>query len=115
MSKKVVLNENSKMRLEMEVEGSRGLVRPVGVVDEDVNFGLILSVMGHLGVALTHLKFDLSMIQRMNSCGVREWLLLLEKIPSGIECGFENVNELIVEQANMIPGILGRKGMRVIS
>jgi hypothetical protein len=115
MSKKVVLSENSKMRLEMEVEGTNGVVRPVGIVDEDVNFGVILSVMSQLGMPLKALKFDLGQVSRMNSCGVREWLILIEKLPEGVECGFENVNELLVEQANMIPGILGRRGMKVIS
>lgn len=115
MAETMILAQNTKTRLELDVLGKMATFRPVGIVDEDINFSVILSTISQLGVASHEFRFDLGQIDRINSCGVREWLLLMEKLPAGMRYSFLNVNELMVEQANMISGILGRAGTPVLS
>ena len=115
MSTTSVLAENGKIRLEMEISGGIVTIRPVGVIDEDTNFSVILSFITELGASMQLLQFDLGHVSRMNSCGVREWLLLMERLGSQTAYRFVNVSELIVEQANMIPNMFGRKGTQVLS
>lgn len=110
MAKTSVLDENGKIRIEMETEGNSVLIRPVGVIDEDVNFSVVLDTLSKLQPLVKVLQLDMSAVARMNSCGVREWILMMERIPAAIALEFVNVNELFVEQANMIPGMFGRKG-----
>ncbi|MGZ3688323.1 MAG: hypothetical protein ACXWPM_09375 [Bdellovibrionota bacterium] len=83
-----------------------------GVVDEDTDFGVIAKVLGP-GPATLH--FDLGGITRINSCGVREWLLLLEKLGADRKLVIETVSLILIEQANMIPNLLGKKGTPVLS
>lgn len=115
MPKSILLAESNKVRIEMEVDGERALVRLVGVVDEDVDFGVILSTMQLLGRPITSLTFDLGGVERMNSAGVREWLMFHERHPKSIECIFANVSQFMIEQATVIPNILGHKQLAVVS
>jgi eukaryotic-like serine/threonine-protein kinase len=113
--KSIVIGQTDKARIEMEVVGERATVRPVGIVDEDIGFAVIFDTLRLLGVPLKSLVFDLGSIERMNSSGVREWLLLHEKMPKSIVCTFVNVSLAMIEQAGVIPGILGQKELAVLS
>jgi hypothetical protein len=103
----VVLTESPKFRIEFEVTDDHGVARPVGVIDEDVNFGVLLDAMEVLGVPLKSLVIDLGHVERLNSSGIREWLLLLEKLQPPLHVTLSNVNQLMIEQASIIPGVLG--------
>lgn len=111
MANTSVLDENGKIRIEMETEGSSVLIRPIGIIDEDVNFSIVLDTISKMQPLVKLLQLDMSQVSRMNSCGVREWILMMERMPAVIPVAFVNANELFVEQANMIPGMFGRKGM----
>jgi len=110
-----VLFDNKKMRLELQIADGFAKLCFSGVIDEDVNFSLILDKVAELGATLKMLQFDLGRIERMNSCGVREWLLLMERMPVSTPREFVNVAQVFVEQANMIPSMFGKKGTRVLS
>lgn len=104
-----ILDENGKVRIEFETENELAVVRPVGVIDEDSNLSVIIQAIAQ-SQGIRGVQFDLGHVSRMNSCGVREWILLVERLSASFRCSFVNVNELIVEQANMIPGIFGKRG-----
>ncbi|MCM2279196.1 MAG: hypothetical protein NDJ89_14055 [Oligoflexia bacterium] len=105
-----ILDENAKLRLEMERDESDAcVIRPVGVVDEDLNATVILTALSSAVPPVKALKLDLGHVSRMNSCGVREWLLLMERLCRFPNCSIVNANELFVEQANIIPGVFGKK------
>lgn len=114
MSSAHALYETSKLRLEMETDGVSVIVRPVGTIDEDVNFSVVLDSLSRLGSALKLIQFDMSMITQMNSCGVREWLLFMERLPQNVRVVFLNANEIFIEQANMISNVLGKKGTQLV-
>src|SRR5436853_73230 len=108
MKKSIPLVSTEKMKLELDVSGPSAAIRPIGVIDEDINFGVVLQAISGLGVPIQNLTFDLGNITRINTCGVRAWLLLVERLPKKIDCIFINVNELMIVQANMIPAFLGK-------
>src|SRR4051794_39383264 len=110
MGTPTVLDETGKVRLELEADGDAALIRPVGVIDEDVNFSVIIQTLSQMQPPVKRLQFDMGHVSRMNSCGVREWILLMERISAATPIAFLNVNELFIEQANMIPGMFGKKG-----
>lgn len=109
MANTSILDENGKLRIELSTENEAVVIRPVGVIDEDSNLSVIIQAVSQLP-GIRGVIFDLGQISRMNSCGVREWILLVERLGANLPCAFYNVNELMIEQANMIPGIFGKKG-----
>ncbi len=115
MATTVVLQENPKIRLELETKGVEGVFRPIGIIDEDTNFSIALDRIQTLTPPPQALHIDLSRVRRINSCGVREWILFMERLMPLTRCAFVQVNELMIEQANMVPSILGKKGTPVLS
>lgn len=111
--------ENAWFKMYCKPEDGTALMRPVGFINEDVNFGAIIQEVVELlrlapdADGKNCVNFDLSGVDRINSCGVREWLLFLQKLQTSMRIRFGHVNELFVEQANMIPDILGAKGTGV--
>lgn len=98
-------------KLKIEVEFARGgaVVRPQGTFDEDINFQSVQELIARQRPALQFLEFDLGHITHMSSCGVREWLIFMERIPQALPTRFVNVCERFVEQANMIPNMFGKR------
>jgi hypothetical protein len=115
MGKPTVLDDKPNLRLEIDAEGPVLKVRPVGVINEDSNFTSLLEYLRALGAGAKRVQFDMGSITRMNSCGVREWILLMERIPTNVNAEFVNIGELFVEQVNMIPAVLGKKRAPVLT
>jgi hypothetical protein len=116
MTEPLVVTTASSARVEISVEDDGTcVVRPVGVINEDINFSPVLKHLTELNASNLRVKFDLGSIERMNSCGVREWLMFVERLPSTCEKSFVNVNEVWVDLANIVPGLLGKGASRVRS
>jgi hypothetical protein len=103
------LIDTPKLCLEYRVEGRILQLRPVGAIDEDINFSVVLELIGELGKTIQTVHFELGQIKSLNSCGVREWLLFIERLPGRLDTAFVDVNELFLEQANLISNLFGRK------
>lgn len=115
MGQTSILAKTPKFTLEMDLERESVLFRLSGTVDEDSPLMAILDVIKQSGAKLSEVQFDLGQVVRMNSCGIREWLLVMERLPKSTVRTFFNVNEIFVEQVNMIPSMLGGKGAQIIS
>lgn len=115
MSAFQLLIDSGKLMLEYRQEGGVLVVRLSGSLDEDSNLGPLLSLSQELGSAVQVIQFDLGHVSGLNSCGVREWLLLMEQLAPRRSCAFVNVNELFVEQANMISNLFGSARHPVLS
>lgn len=107
-----VLHESAKIRLELDTQGDMVTIRPMGVIDEDSQLPLILQTLQQMKPLLKSIRFDLAHVRRMNSCGIREWILLMERIGTLAPVSFENLSEVFIEQANMLPGVFGKNGGR---
>lgn len=108
-----VLDDSGKLRLEFEEEATGPTIRPVGVIDEDVNFAPLLEHLSSSRPPISRLLVDTSRVTRLNSCGIREWLLLMERMPSSIRLEFSCLGYLFVCQGAMTPGIFGKRVPKV--
>ena len=74
-----------------------------GTIDE--NF----SIDGELAKFPSDVWLDLRDIERINSCGVREWIKAIAKSPSRIH--YVNSSTVVVSQFSMIPEFIGKKSV----
>jgi hypothetical protein len=56
---------------------------------------------------------DLGGVTKINSCGVREWVMFMERLQAAATVNFSRVSEICVEHACIVPLLLGRPGVRV--
>lgn len=77
-------------------------VKLSGIINEEASFGF----MAELPVG--KVVINTREVQRMNSCGVREWIHGLSKVPPGCELVYEECSGVILDQMNMITNFLGR-------
>lgn len=78
-------------------------VELIGAIDEDSDFNELL------GLLQKRVNFDFNQVNMINSCGIREWIKFLEKIPESTTIIYNNCPQIIIEQINMVHGFF-RKG-----
>lgn len=96
------------LRLETQILDNKLVVEVIGQIDEDSVFEKILSIKQEIYV------FNLEKVTLINSCGVREWIDFLEKLPAGSQIIYRNVPQIVVEQINMVQGFV-RQGASIES
>lgn len=106
-TKAKVLSKGAQHEVEIDALGDSGEMVFTGALSENSDlievFRLLEKDYGHL----KSLGFDLSNVQRINSSGTREWLRFLQKAGVRYKVRFRSLGEAFIEQANMIPGMLG--------
>lgn len=107
------LIENAKFRLEIESSTDSLYARLVGLMDEDTNLAQLLDFVTQAQPVLKHVQFDLGGVSRINSCGVRDWVLMIERLERLVSFDFVCLSSCFVEQANMIGGLLGKPRRRI--
>lgn len=100
------------IRSEGRAEGL--FITPIGRIDEDSVLTPVAELIRDASKSIK-IVLDLGHISRINSCGVREWILLMERISSLRAVSFVNISEAMIEQANLIPNLLGATLNRVMS
>lgn len=83
-------------------------VELIGAIDEDVDFKELL------GLEQKTISFDFNQVNMINSCGIREWIKFLEKLPEKSQIIYKNCPQIIIEQINMVHGFF-RKGASIQS
>lgn len=84
------------------------LVELSGQIDEDSDFSKVLSLNSSAYI------FDFDKIKMMNSCGIREWINFIEKLPKSSQIIYCKCPQVVIEQINMVQGFL-RPGARIDS
>lgn len=79
-----------------------------GQIDEDADFSKILAPNSSAYI------FDFDKIKMMNSCGIREWINFIEKLPTQAQITYRKCPQVVIEQINMVQGFL-RAGARIDS
>lgn len=79
-----------------------------GQIDEDSDFSRILSLNA------ANYIFDFENIKMMNSCGIREWINFIEKLPKEAKLTYRRCPQVVIEQINMVQGFL-RPGAKIHS
>ena len=107
--------ENPKLKIDATLNDGQLLVCPQGKFDEDFRCENLLEFFRAQENTARRVTIDLSRVSEINSCGVREWLIMLERLSSKIRPYFRGISEFVVEQANMVPAVLGRDPSRIES
>jgi hypothetical protein len=113
-ARSVTVMSNAHATVAVEQSNQDLIVRVVGKLNEDVNLndvGLFLDAIPDIQTV----GFDLSRLLEINSCGVREWVLFMEKVTSRFRCRIVAASEIFVAQASIVPGVLGRERVPVES
>ncbi|TNE95139.1 MAG: hypothetical protein EP326_15775 [Deltaproteobacteria bacterium] len=99
---------STSLKLETQILDNKVEVKVSGQIDEDATFEKILNIKQEVYI------FDLEGVSLINSCGVREWINFLEKLPEDADITYKNVPQIVVEQINMVQGFV-RPGARITS
>lgn len=75
-----------------------------GRIDEDSNF----PVVDYKDVSF--INYDFENLTHINSCGIREFVLWGRKIPAKIKVVYSRCPRILIEQINMIDGIMVKNG-----
>jgi hypothetical protein len=76
------------------------LVKITGNIDED------FTSEGLFEEEAKVYHFDFDKLNSINSCGIREWIIYLEKIAPSCQVVYENCPVIMIEQMNVVQGIL---------
>lgn len=79
-----------------------------GAINEDAEFKELE------GIDKPTLSFDFDKIDMINSCGIREWIRFIEKVPAATQIIYRNCPQIIIEQMNMVHGFF-KKGSQIES
>ena len=110
MTTQIRLSESKAFKIECELRnaGKTLFCQPHGEITEAADLNPLQAYIEKIGAPLEGLLFDLGTVFRINSYGVRNWLILLRSIPKSIRMDFERVSEALMDQAILLPDFLGR-------
>ncbi len=97
-----------KLTLNKQILQDELNVQLIGHIDEDADFKELL------GLEQKKITLDFNQVSMINSCGIREWIRFLEKIPEESSIYYVNCPQIIIEQINMVHGFI-RKGAEIHS
>lgn len=84
----------------LKVEQAGDKVKLAGFLDENSDLNRIQPVAGKV-------TFDFKDVTRVNSCGVRDWVNMLQKLPS-TEVLYTECPMVVVKQLNAVPDFSGK-------
>ena len=99
--------QNPGSQIKIDIELNTAFIQLIGILSEDTSYDEIWAALPS-APSVKRIVFDLSGVTRINSCGVRSWLLLLEALQAKWALSFELVNEVFLEQAVVVPDVLGK-------
>jgi len=90
-----------KLKIERKDEGDLSFLSMKGIIDEDADFKEGFSNLKRKVI------INLEGIQMINSCGVREWIKNISKVPENYQIQYDKCAPRIVEQINYVSNFLG--------
>jgi anti-anti-sigma regulatory factor/DNA-directed RNA polymerase subunit RPC12/RpoP len=97
-----------RLSLNKQILQDELIVEFQGSIDEDADFKELIGLEQKL------ITFDFKQVNMINSCGIREWIKFIEKIPEKCTMTYTNCPQIIIEQINMVHGFI-RKGATIKS
>lgn len=93
-------NVSEKFKFQIKTSADTTVVELIGQIDEDASFEELKALKGD------HFTFDFEQMSLINSCGIREWISFIEKIPSNTGMTYLNCPQIVIEQMNMVHGFI---------
>jgi thiol-disulfide isomerase/thioredoxin len=90
----------NKYTLTLKKESSGTIVNISGMIDEDFKYEELVKITD------TTITFNFDGVTTINSCGIREWVGLLNKLPTTTSICYENCPQVIIEQLSMVKGFI---------
>jgi anti-anti-sigma regulatory factor len=100
--------EMGQLKFFSETTGNSLVIHIEGSINED------LVIEQAAGLHHPHIIFDMQKVKMINSCGIREWIRMLEKHGPDTQFEYVNVPQIVIQQMNMISGFL-TKNAKVIT
>lgn len=88
----------SKLKIDKELLDGRLNVLLTGTIDEDADFNPLE------GLSQPEVVFDFYGVTMLNSCGIREWINFISKLPEATRITYRRCPQIIIEQINMVHG-----------
>lgn len=112
----VTLSEGPEHRVDAQLQANgRVSLLISGDVNEGLDFQKVQTNLESLGRTLQGLDFNVRGVEQINSIGVRAWLLFIESSQKKYPCTFVEVGESFIEQASIVPTLLGAQGTPVLA
>ncbi len=92
---------SKKLNIDRHDEGSHSLLTLKGIIDEEADFKDAFSDLK------ATVFINLEGIDLINSCGVREWVHAVQKLPKNAKVQYDKCAPRIVEQINYVSNFLG--------
>lgn len=99
---------SDKLTINLQIVDNKVNADFVGSIDEDANFEEIEKVQEKEYI------FDFDQVSMINSCGIREWIKFIEKLPGDAKITYKRCPQIIIEQMNMVHGFI-RQGASIES
>jgi len=94
--------EMGQLKFHIEQQDQTLMVQVEGSINEDLQ----IEKLSHLKAS--HILFDVDKVKMINSCGIREWIRLIESFGSAVTLEYVKVPQIVVQQMNMISGFLSK-------
>lgn len=91
-----------QLKFEAEDQGQSLLIKVEGSINEDLQIEKLTEMKK------PHIIFDMDKVKMINSCGIREWIRLIESHGNGITLEYVKVPQIVIQQMNMISGFLSK-------
>lgn len=88
----------SKLQIDKQLLDNSLVVMLSGTIDEDADFKILD------GLSQPSVIFDFDKVTMLNSCGIREWINFLTKLPPSTQVVYRHCPQIIIEQINMVHG-----------
>jgi len=92
--------EDAKLIIETQLIEDKAIINFKGKIDEDSDFESLIKLQQKSYI------FDFNDVSFINSCGIREWINFLEKLPQNLELTYKNCPQVIMEQMSMVHGFV---------
>ena len=94
--------EMGQLKFHIEQQDQTLLIKVEGSINEDLQ----IEKLSHLKAS--QMIFDVDNVKMINSCGIREWIRLIESFGSAVKLEYIKVPQIVIQQMNMISGFLSK-------
>jgi len=86
-------------QVKSQIEGKKINAELSGAINEDASLEQIPS-------GFEQYVFDFNNVNLINSCGIRDWIGLLDRLGSNVKITYKRCPQIIIEQINMVKGFI---------
>lgn len=87
-----------------------------GVLNENIDLApLEQHLLSSAKAGIDSVTFNMDQLSYINSVGIKNWLIFLKNVNDAMNCSFVLVPEIVIDQAGVVPKMLGKQGSHVRS